>query len=160
MTVNEQFVSILIMMASGVLVAAVIDCIRVTLSALPPKSLLKKITFGLELVIWALLGALTFYILYIIKGGEWRLVDPIAQISGIFLYESLFQPVFRFLGRIVVIIIRPIFLCIKLIFSIFGKIILLIMSILSFPFKPFRKIFAKMYTKYYSKIGKSIFKKS
>ncbi len=116
MTVSEQFVSILIMMASGILVGAVIDCTRIIIGALSPKSFLKRFTIGFELVIWALLGALTFYILYIIKGGEWRLIDPIAQISGILLYESLFQPIFRFLGKIVLfIVIKPILIFFKLI---------------------------------------------
>ncbi|HWL25026.1 MAG TPA: spore cortex biosynthesis protein YabQ [Ureibacillus sp.] len=161
MTVNEQFVSILIMMTSGVLVGAIIDCLRVTTFALSPKSFLKRFTIGFELVMWALLGALTFYILYIIKGGEWRLIDPIAQISGILLYESLFQPLFRFLGRIVLyVVINPIILFFKFIFSIFRKLILLIMSIILFILSPFRKVFTKWYSKFHSKFGKSIFKKS
>ncbi|WP_052124210.1 spore cortex biosynthesis protein YabQ [Ureibacillus manganicus] len=160
MTVSEQFVSILIMIISGILVGAVIDCLRVTIGALSPKSFLKRFTIGLELVIWALLGALTFYILYIIKGGEWRLIDPIAQISGILLYESLFQPFFRFLGKIVLfVVVRPILIFFKLIFSIFRRIILIIMSIILFILSPFRKLFTKWYSKVYSKFGKSIFKK-
>ncbi|CAM5212396.1 Spore cortex protein YabQ OS=Ureibacillus acetophenoni OX=614649 GN=SAMN05877842_12336 PE=4 SV=1 [Ureibacillus acetophenoni] len=161
MTVNEQFVSILIMMASGVLVGAIIDATRFTISAISPKSFLKRFTIGIELVIWALLGALTFYILYIIKGGEWRLIDPIAQISGIFLYESLFQPLFRFLGKVVLfIVIRPIILFFKLLLSILNRIILLIISIILFVLSPFRKIFTKWYSKFHSKFGRFIFKKN
>lgn len=161
MTVSQQFVSILIMMASGVLVGAVIDCLRVTIDAVSPKSFLKRFTIGIELVIWALLGALTFYILYIIKGGEWRLVDPIAQVSGILLYESMFQPVFRFLGKIVLyVVFKPIIFIFKFIISIIRRILLIIVRIILFILSPFRKLFGKWYSKFHSKFGKYIFKKS
>lgn len=148
-------------MASGVFVAAVIDCVRVTISAISPKSFVKRFTIGLELFIWALLGMLTFYILYITKGGEWRLVDPIAQISGIFLYESIFQRIFRFLGRIVVIIVfKPILILLNLSISVIGKILLIIIRIIMFILSPLRKIFTKPYSKFRSKFGRFIFKKS
>src|SRR5690554_1352108 len=109
MTVNEQFLSIVIMTFSGVLVGAVVDATRIYISALSPKSFLRKFTVPLEILIWALLGAGTFYIIFLIKGGEWRLVDPLSQVLGIFLYESFFQPFFRFLGRMfIIIVINPI----------------------------------------------------
>ncbi len=161
MTVSEQFVSIIMMMASGILVGAIIDCIRLIFSALSPKSLLKRFTIGIELIVWAILGALTFYIIYLLKGGEWRLVDPVAQISGIFLYESLFQPFFRFLGRIILaIIIRPIFIFFTLILTLIRRIILLILRIIMFLLTPFRKIFTKNFTKIHSKFRRTTFKKS
>lgn len=161
MTLSEQFVSIILMMASGVLVGAIVDCTRVLFSALSPKSLLRKFSNGFEIILWALLGALTFYILYLLKGGEWRLVDPIAQISGIFLYESLFQPVFRFIGRVIVtIIFMPIFLFFKLIFRLLNSIISLILFVFVIILTPFRKIFNKLYKSIRSIFGRFIFKKS
>ena len=80
MTINDQVVSILIMVLSGLLVGATVDFIRYVISILSQKSILRKMGYGVELFVWALLGALTFYILFNVTGGQWRLVYPLAQI--------------------------------------------------------------------------------
>lgn len=142
MTVSEQFVSIIIMAASGIAIGAIIDGTRTCLSALSLKSYLRKFAFGLELIVWAVLGITTFYIIFLVKGGEWRLVDPLTQIFGIFLYESLFQPFFRFLGRLfIILIIRPIVALIQFIKFIIAIILRLVISIILILFKPFYKIY-------------------
>lgn len=164
MTINEQVVSILIMALSGLLIGATVDCTRYLLSALSPKSILRKMGYGVELIVWALLGALTFYILFIIKGGEWRLVDPLAQILGIFLYESVFQRYFRFLGRVFILLfIRPIVAIIKFIYTVITGIIRLLIRIILIILKPFYKIYTKFIRKHlqkiYTKFRRTIFKK-
>ena len=164
MTINEQVVSILIMVLSGLLVGAIVDCTRFSLSALSQKSILRRMGYGVELIVWALLGALTFYILFTIKGGEWRLVDPLAQILGIFLYESVFQPVFRFVGRVFIfLIIKPIIAFIKFIrFLIVGtiRLVIRIILILLLPFyKIYNKFIKKHLQKLYTKVRRSFFKK-
>lgn len=165
MTINEQVVSILIMTMSGLFVGAVVDGTRYLLSALSPKFFLRKMGYGVELIVWGILGALTYYILFLVKGGEWRLVDPLAQILGIFLYESIFQPYFRFVGRVFVLLfIKPIYLIIKFIFSIISGIIRLFIRIFMFILMPFYKIYIKIkrnvLQKFFTKIRRSIFKKS
>lgn len=165
MTINEQVVSILIMTISGLFIGATVDGTRYLLSAISPKFFLRKMGYGVELIVWAILGALTFYILFIVKDGEWRLVDPLAQILGIFLYESLFQPFFRFVGRVFVLLfIKPIYLIIKFIISIITGIIRLLIRIFIFLFKPFYKIYTiierKVLRRFFTKIRRSIFKKS
>ncbi|HWK22898.1 MAG TPA: spore cortex biosynthesis protein YabQ [Ureibacillus sp.] len=165
MTINEQVVSILIMALSGLLIGAIIDCTRFSLGALSQKSILRRMGYGVELIVWALLGALTFYILFTIKGGEWRLVDPLAQILGIFLYESVFQPYFRFVGRVFIfLIIKPIIAIIKLIISIIIGAIRLVLRITLLLLLPFYKIYNKFlrkhFRKFYTKIRRSFFKKS
>jgi len=163
MTVNEQFLSIVIMTFSGVLVGAVVDATRIYISALSPKSFLRKFTVPLEILIWALLGAGTFYIIFLIKGGEWRLVDPLSQILGIFLYESFFQPFFRFLGRLLIIlIINPIIAIIHFIINAIRTILVLIIRILVILLSSFYKIFAiikKYFHKKFTNVKKGIFKK-
>lgn len=164
MTVNEQLVSILIMTLSGILIGAIIDGTRSFLSAISPNSFLRKIAYGVELLVWALLGAITFYILFLVKGGEWRLVDPLAQVLGIFLYESFFQPLFRFLGRVfIIIIIKPIFLLVKFVISIIKMIIRLIIRIITILMWPFYKIYTKIrnsiFHKIYLKLRNTVFKK-
>jgi len=167
MTINEQVVSILIMALSGLIIGAIIDCTRFSLSALSQKSILKRMGYGVELTVWALLGALTFYILFTIKGGEWRLVDPLAQILGLFLYESVFQRYFRFVGRVIVIlIIKPIIAIIKFIKYIIITTIKLVIRIILILLLPFYKIYNKFLKKHFQKfstkirkIRRTIFKK-
>lgn len=165
MTINEQVVSILIMALSGLLVGAIVDCTRYSLGALSQKSILRRMGYGVELIVWALLGALTFYILFTIKGGEWRLVDPLAQILGIFLYESVFQPYFRFIGRVFIfLIIKPIIAIISLIKNIIIGTIKLALRIILIILLPFHKIYDKFlkkhFQKFYTKVRRTIFKKS
>nr|WP_052129912.1 spore cortex biosynthesis protein YabQ [Ureibacillus sinduriensis] len=155
----------MIMALSGLLVGAIVDCTRYSLGALSQKSILRRMGYGVELIVWALLGALTFYILFTIKGGEWRLVDPLAQILGIFLYESVFQPYFRFIGRVFIfLIIKPIIAIIKLIKSIVIGTIKLVLRIILIILLPFRKIYNKFlktrFKKIYTKVRRTIFKKS
>ena len=164
MTVNEQVVSILIMVLSGLLVGATVDFIRFVISSLNQKSILRKMGYGVELFVWALLGALTFYILFTFKGGEWRLVDPLAQILGIFLYESLFQKYFRFVGRVLTLLLfKPIIFIVQLIFRIIKNIIRLLIRIILIILTPFNKIYKKLIEKKlkraFTKIRSILFKK-
>ncbi|RKQ14729.1 spore cortex biosynthesis protein YabQ [Lysinibacillus endophyticus] len=164
MTINEQVVSILIMIISGLFVGAIVDSTRYLLSTLSPGSFIRKIGYGVELVVWVLLGALTFYILFIVKGGEWRLVDPLSQILGIFLYESVFQRYFRFIGRVFVLLtIRPILAIIKFIYSVIIGTIRLLLRIIAILFTPFYKLYIIIKKKYlikiYTKFRRIIFKK-
>lgn len=163
MTVNEQFLSIVIMTFSGVLVGAVVDATRIYISALSPKSFLRKFTVPLEILIWALLGAGTFYINFLIKGGEWRLVDPLSQVLGIFLYESFFQPFFRFLGRMfIIIVINPILTIMGLVITVIKGIIKLLTRIIIVILRPFYKLLLKLtkpFHKKFIKIKGAIFKK-
>ncbi|MFC5543223.1 spore cortex biosynthesis protein YabQ [Ureibacillus suwonensis] len=163
MTVNEQFFSIVIMTASGIFIGAVIDATRIFTSAISPKSLLRKFSWILEIVIWALLGVASFYIIFLIKGGEWRLVDPLSQILGIFLYESFLQPFFRFLGRVfIVLVIRPIVAIITMTIKLVRGIIRMLIRIIAVLFRPFYKLFIKIKRPFYRKIAnfkRAIFKK-
>lgn len=163
MTVNEQFLSIVIMTLSGIVIGAVIDATRIYISALSPKSLLRKFSLLLEIVVWALLGIATFSIIFYIKGGEWRLVDPLSQILGIFLYEAFFQPFFRFLGRIfIILIINPIITITHFVITIIRAIIALIIRIIIVLLRPFYKIFdilKKLFHRKFTNIKRGIFKK-
>lgn len=163
MTVNEQFFSIVIMTVSGIMIGAVIDATRIFFSAISPKSLLRKLSRILEIVVWALLGVISFYIIFLIKGGEWRLVDPLSQILGIFLYESFLQPFFRFLGKVfIVLIIKPIVVIFRLIVKLIKGTIGLLIGIFYVLFRPFYKLFIKFKNPFYRhfvNIKRTIFKK-
>ncbi|MGM9950762.1 MAG: spore cortex biosynthesis protein YabQ [Lysinibacillus sp.] len=139
---SAQLVSTFVMFLAGIMVGAAIDCIRHTATLLPKKSVLYKISPFIELACWILLGLLSFYCLFLIKGGEWRAIDPIAQIAGIISYDLFFQRVARFIGRVLVnIFIRPFLFVGRLLFLILRKIVLIIIRILEFLFRPASKIY-------------------
>lgn len=151
------------MAISGIFVGAIIDLVRTVIEEMSPKSFIRKFSGGIELLVWALLGVCTFIILFYIKGGEWRLIDPLAQIFGIFLYETVFQPLFRFVGRIIfLIIIKPFFLIIRAIFSLLKTVTKIIYSIILIFLTPFTWIYAKFFKKHIhktlTKTRKSTFK--
>lgn len=139
---SVQLVSTLVMFLAGIMVGAVIDCVRHVTSSLPKKSILYKSSPFIEIAFWAILGTITFYFLFLIKGGEWRAIDPIAQIAGIVSYDLFFQPIIRFIGRVFVnIIFRPFLFVGHLVFLIIRKIIHIVARIVKFLVRPFSKIY-------------------
>lgn len=143
--ISAQLVSTIVMFLSGIAVGAIIDCVRITIGRLPLKSVFYKLSNYIEIIFWALLGAITFYLLFIVKGGEWRVIDPLAQIAGILSYNLFFQRMFRFLGRIfVTLFIRPILFIGHVIILIVRNVILGTVRILTVLFIPFFKIYKKL----------------
>ena len=139
---SAQLVSTFVMFAAGIMVGAIIDCIRYMTSLVPKKSIVSKLAYLIELTAWLMLGAITFYFLFVIKGGEWRAIDPLAQIVGIISYDLFFQPIFRFIGRLfVTIIIKPIFFIIRLVIKLIYGIIYIFVRILTISATPIIKIY-------------------
>ena len=62
---SVQLISTAVMFLAGIMVGAVIDCIRYIISLLPKKSVVYKISFLIELACWLILGTITFYFLFI-----------------------------------------------------------------------------------------------
>ncbi len=139
---SVQLISTAVMFLAGIMVGAVIDCIRYIISLLPKKSVVYKISFLIELACWLILGTITFYFLFILKGGEWRVVDPLAQIAGIIAYDLFFQPIFRFIGRMfTILIIKPVLFIVTFVFLIVRNIIHVFVRILNFLFRPITKFY-------------------
>lgn len=144
MTLSLQFLSLLLMIASGILVGAIIEGTRFVTESFSKRSFVYKYRVGLEIIIWISLGLGTFYLLYEVRDGIWRIYDPLAQIVGILLYEQLFQPIFRLAGRIFLsLIVKPIWFIIRLFITIIRKIIQLIVIIVLFITKPFQYVYKK-----------------
>ena len=139
---SVQLISTAVMFLAGIMVGAVIDCIRYTISLFPKKSVIYKISFFIELIGWLVLGTISFYLLFILKGGEWRVVDPLAQIAGIISYDLFFQPIFRFIGRMfTVLIIKPVLFIVTFVFLIVRNIIYTFLRIFNFLFRPITKLY-------------------
>ena len=140
---SAQLVSILVMFISGLAVGAIIDCIRINLNRIPLKNI-RRITWLLEWSVWLILGVSTFYLLFLVKGGQWRFVDPLAQIAGIAAYEVVFQNTMRFFGRVfITIFIRPILFIGHVVAKVIASIIKLLKTIIVFLCNPFIKFFRK-----------------
>jgi len=152
MIVSEQFYQLIVMVLSGIAVGFIIDSIRLIVFSTPKRSSLRKWMMVVELITWILLGGLTYYLLFWLKDGAWRAYDPLAQIAGIFLYQSFFQTFLRFVARIIVNITwRPFWFIVRLIIAIIRQILQLFINIGAFVLRPFVKI--------YSYLSYTLFKK-
>jgi hypothetical protein len=144
MTLSLQFFSLLLMVFSGILVGAIIEGTRFVTGSFPRRSYVYKYRIVLEIFVWIALGLCSFFVLFEVRDGVWRIYDPLAQIVGILLYDQLFQPVFRLFGRIFLrLIIQPIWWIICFIWLVVNKTFLLIWTLISFIFKPFHFLFQK-----------------
>ena len=139
---SVQLISTAVMFLAGIMVGAVIDCIRYMLLLLPKKLVIYKLSFLIELGCWLILGIITFYFLFMLKGGEWRVVDPLAQLAGIIAYDLFFQPIFRFIGRVfTILIIKPVLFIVTFAFLIVRSVIRVFVRILNFLFRPIIKLY-------------------
>ncbi|EON74654.1 spore cortex biosynthesis protein YabQ [Lysinibacillus sphaericus] len=143
MIVSEQFVQLLVMVLSGIAVGFIIDSVRLIVFSTPKRSSLRKWMMLFELLTWILLGGLTYYLLFWLKDGAWRAYDPLAQIAGIFLYQTFFQTFLRFIARILVNITwRPFWFIVRLIIAFIRQIFQLLVNIGAFAVRPFVKIYS------------------
>ena len=143
MIVSEQFVQLLVMVLSGIAVGFIIDSVRLIVFSTPKRSSLRRWMMVFELLTWILLGGLTYYLLFWLKDGAWRAYDPLAQIAGIFLYQTFFQTFLRFIAKILVNIIwRPFWFVVQLIIAIIRQILQILMNIGAFILRPFVKIYS------------------
>lgn len=143
MIVSEQFVQLLVMVVSGIAVAFIIDSVRLIVFSTPKGSSLRKWMMFVELLTWILLGGLTYYLLFWLKDGAWRAYDPLAQIAGIFLYQTFFQTFLRLIARIIVNLTwRPFWFIVRLVFAIIRRILQLFVNVGSFLIRPFVKIYS------------------
>ncbi|MEY9979780.1 spore cortex biosynthesis protein YabQ [Lysinibacillus sp. RC79] len=153
MIVSEQFVQLLVMVLSGIAVGFIIDSVRLIVFSTPKRSSLRRWMMVFELLTWILLGGLTYYLLFWLKDGAWRAYDPLAQIAGIFLYQTFFQTFLRFVARVLVNITwRPLWFIIRLISAIIRQIFKLLISIGAFVLRPFVKIYSYLSNTFLKKI--------
>lgn len=118
MIISAQTISLIVMFSSGVAIGAVVDSFRLYwLKRRQTK--LYKFHRVFEVLLFSLLGVGTFFLLFKVKGGAWRFVDPLAQLLGIYMYSVAFKPIFRLVGAIIhFIFVRPVIWLINLLFAI------------------------------------------
>jgi hypothetical protein len=140
---SAQLVSIIAMFISGILVGACIDATRTIVGQVPIKWVRQSAPI-LEWLVWLFLAISTFYLLFLIKGGQWRFIDPLAQLLGIISYELFFQNIMRFIGRLIVnIFIKPIYFIGHVFVALIRKIIKFIIALCILLTNPIFKVFKK-----------------
>lgn len=146
MSLSVQFLSLLAMIGTGIVAGAFIDLIGTGTASAGKKSFIRKWAAWFETLGWILVGCGTFYILFLVRDGAWRMYDPLAQISGMLLYASFFHTPFRFFGRVLLVtIVKPIWFILRLIVSIFQQLIRFIVKIVAFFLTPFVKLYNIIY---------------
>ena len=152
MSLSVQFLSLLAMIGTGIVAAGFIDMIGTGTAHAGKKSIIRRRAAVLEVFGWILVGCWSFYILYLVRDGEWRIYDPFAQLSGLLLYTSFFHKPFRFFGRILLILfIKPLWFIIHGIFMIIGWIIRLFIRVIDFLISPFVEIFHRFHRKHFKR---------
>ncbi|WP_348539041.1 spore cortex biosynthesis protein YabQ [Sporosarcina oncorhynchi] len=147
MSLSVQFLSLLAMIGTGIVAGAFMDLIGTGIDKSSKRSILRKYSAVIEVIGWVLIGCASFYVLFIVRDGAWRMYDPFAQVSGILLYASIFHRPFRFFGRLInFLIIRPILFVILLVVRIIRVIIRLIVKLLRVISVPFVYLYNKVYS--------------
>ncbi|ARD48465.1 hypothetical protein SporoP37_10050 [Sporosarcina sp. P37] len=141
MSLSVQFFSLLAMIGTGIAAGIVMDLFGTIVAASDKRSFIKRWAFWFECMVWIGLGIGAFLVLIMVRGGAWRMYDPVAQISGLLLYAAVFYHPARFAGRLLLLVVlRPIWLIIRLVFLTCRRIIYLIVSVLSLIMSPFIRI--------------------
>nr|WP_075620332.1 spore cortex biosynthesis protein YabQ [Paenisporosarcina indica] len=133
------------MIASGVATGFLVESFRDGCRALRPRAFLRRYQGFFEILLWLILGFASFYLLFYLRDGSWRIYDPCAQVVGIILYELWFRrPMLA--GRHVFfrIVVFPIWWIIKLVFSILRQIFRIIVNIFLVLMWPFIKVTQKI----------------
>ena len=142
MSLSVHFLSLLALIGTGVVAGAFMDMIGTGTAHAGKKSVIRKRAVWIEVMGWILVGCGTFYILFLVRDGAWRMYDPFAQISGLLLYASIFYKPFRFLGRVLLVLfVRPLWFIVRLIMSIVRGVIQFILKVFATLSTPFVKIF-------------------
>lgn len=124
MTISYQFLSLLAMMLSGVATGFLVESFRDSCQALRPGAIIRRYQRFFEIILWIGLGVASFYLLFQLRDGTWRIYDPCAQIVGIICYELWFRTPMLLVRRIFMkLIAQPIWWVIHLIVTVIRNII-------------------------------------
>ncbi|KXH86818.1 hypothetical protein AU377_13950 [Sporosarcina sp. HYO08] len=130
------------MIGTGVVAGAMMDMIGTGIAYSGKKSIIRRYAISIETIGWVVVGCATFYVLYLVRDGAWRMYDPFAQICGMLLYINLFYRPFRFIGRTInLILIKPLLWILFSIFAVIRQMIRIVLKILYFLLRPFIKLF-------------------
>lgn len=137
MIITAQGISVLVMFLCGIGIGIILDGFRIFWQNRRHWALYRVHRF-FEMLLWALLGLATFYFLFLIKGGAWRYLDPIAQIMGIIMYDAWLKRVFRAVGRVVhFLVVRPSYFIGHLFVATIRMLLKVVVLFVKFLLQPF-----------------------
>lgn len=152
MSLSVQFLSLLAMIGTGIVAAAFLDMIGTGTAHAGRKSFIRRCAAWFEFIGWVIVGCWTFYVLFLVRDGAWRIYDPFAQLSGMLLYVSIFHKPIRFIGRVALLIfIKPLWFIISLIVSIIRQVIRFFVKIIALLVRPFVIMFHKYFINPFNK---------
>ena len=145
MTISYQFLSLLAMMLSGVATGFLVESFRDSCQALRPGAIIRRYQRFFEILLWIGLGIASFYLLFQLRDGTWRIYDPCAQIVGIICYELWFRTPMLFVRRVFMrLIVHPIWWVIHLIVTIIRNIIRVLVKLFMVILWPLIILFNKI----------------
>lgn len=146
MSITAQLASLLAMIGTGIVAGAFMDMIGTGIASTGKTSIVRRRAIIFETIGWLIAGCFAFAVLFAFRDGAWRMYDPLAQVSGLLLYATIFHKPFRLLGRIIiVIVIRPMLFILRLIVWFFVYIARIIQAILLLLTQPFRFIYYRVF---------------
>lgn len=150
MSLSVQFFSLLAMIGTGVMAAAIIDIISTGIDYGEKYAFVRKYAVVLEVIGWILAGCWAFLVLYVVRDGAWRVYDPFAQLSGLLLYVSFIHHPFRFVGRLLLLlVVKPIWFVLTIVVVTIKYVVHFIFRLLKFAAHPFVLIFRKLFSGYF-----------
>lgn len=152
MSISAQFVSLLAMMGTGIMAGAFMDMLGTGIANTGKSSIIRRRAIWLETVGWLLMGGFAFAVLFVFRDGAWRMYDPLAQLSGLLLYATIFHRPFRLLGRIsIALFIRPILMVFQIIFWFVRYVFRVIGALILLLSQPFRFIYHRFFNYHFKK---------
>lgn len=145
MTISYQFLSLLAMIASGVATGFLVESFRDSCQALRPRAILRRYQGFFEILLWLSLGITSFYLLFHLRDGSWRIYDPCAQVAGIMIYELwLRRPLLAGRHVFMRLVVYPIWWIIKLFWTILRRIFRILKNMIMLIIWPFIILYKKI----------------
>ncbi|MGG0644372.1 spore cortex biosynthesis protein YabQ [Sporosarcina gallistercoris] len=155
MSISAQFVSLLAMVGTGIIAGAFMDMLGTGIANTGKTSIIRRRAIWFETVGWLLAGSFAFAVLFVFRDGAWRMYDPLAQVSGLLLYATVFHRPFRLLGRIsIALLIRPVLLVFQIILWFLRYVFRLIRALILLLSQPFRFIYHRFFRNHFKKKSK------
>lgn len=132
------------MLFSGIVFSAVAHWIYDVLKLIRFPKKIRFLQFVIMSVLCIIAGLATFWLVWVLKDGNWRIYDPISQVGGMAIYGYYLQKPFLFFRKVLtVLLFRPIYLVLRTMVYIIRRILFFIYRIFRYIRWLFRLIWKK-----------------
>ncbi|AYC30689.1 spore cortex biosynthesis protein YabQ [Paenisporosarcina cavernae] len=149
---THEFLQLVTLTFSGIVIGAVIDWLQDVLALLRPTKKNRWIKAGIIVFAWAIFGVATFFLLWRLTFGEWRIYDPVAQFIGMMMYGYWFRDAVLIIRKILYLLVfRPIYFILHSLVYVIRQVVRAIFYIFWVFIWPIRSIWNKYFQKYLKK---------